>query len=228
MKHKWYLREKAVALRQRGWSYPMITKKLGVPKATLSCWFKGLIPSKYASDKIKKRRQKNVMAMQKKARAIHRIKWEKRINNIYASADESVGRITPRTYLYDVMLSMLHLCEGSKRIDLVEFANSNTEIVRLYIFLLQKVFKVRRSDMKVYLHLRSDQDTNRENEYWAKITHIPIQNFKKSQFDKRTLGKKTRIGYHGVCTIQIIDTAKGRWIQDYSRLLIQRFKPFFG
>ena len=90
------------------------------------------------------------------------------------------------------------------------------------MILLRKVFSIKTQELVGCLHLRADQNADDEVRYWSGITHIAVKNFKKSQVDPRTLGKKTWVGYHGVCTVSTLNTERGRWIRDYSSLLIQR------
>lgn len=216
------LKNEAIALRQQGWSYPMITAKLGVAKGTLNYWFKDIALSEQVLAQLKTKKQENIQEMRKKAMIVNRRIVEKRINRIFALADEKVGQAKFNQEIYEQMFAMLYLCEGSKSIETVMFANSNADIIKLYLVLLCKVFIIKSDDLMGYLHLRADQNSEDEIKYWSGVTHIPIKNFGKSQLDTRTLGKKTRLGYHGVCAVSILSTEKGRWIRDYSGLLIQR------
>jgi hypothetical protein len=220
------IKNEAILLRQQGWSYSMITKKLGVAKTTLNYWFRNIVLSKETIGIIENRKRDNIRELRKSALVINRQNYEKRLNIIFASADEAVGFLKFNPETYELMLAMLYLCEGSKKIHNVEFSNSNPEIIRLYLYLLRNIFDIQNTDVSVYLHLRADQDIDLEIKYWSKICHIGIRQFRKSQLDRRTLGKKTWVGYHGVCTIRALNTEKGRWVRDYSNLIIQRLLRF--
>ena len=55
MVSRWYkLRDEVVKLRKEGTSIGVINKKYGIPKSTLSCWFRKIQLSKRQKDKIYK------------------------------------------------------------------------------------------------------------------------------------------------------------------------------
>lgn len=100
-----------------------------------------------------------------------------------------------------LILAALYLGEGAKRKSTLIFANSNPAIIQLYLRLLHSTFQTDIKRYRVVLGLRMDQKAKIETNYWAKVTGIPKNQFKKRQFDPRTLGQKTFPTYHGVCTV---------------------------
>lgn len=199
------LKKKAVALRLEGASYPEIEKQLGVTRSTLSDWLSKLLIPKSSEEKIKNRRRLHwakarVLAAEahRKARFDDIEKHAVDIRNEYA--DKGLNKSS-----LELILAALYLGEGVKRDNVIGLANSNPKIVSGFVNLVRWIYSTNENKFRCFLHLRMDQSDKKEKEYWSNALSIPIEKFGKSQFDSRTLGKKTHIGYHGVCMAYYYD-----------------------
>jgi len=195
------LKNQAVILRKKGFSYLMIKKRLGVPKATLNGWFKGLVLGKKACERILTRKRNSLKVSRQKALMILKRNRQDEIKNIKTKAEEEFCNFNFRKQDKELLLSMLYLGEGFKNRSSLGLGNSDPEIVQMFVKLLKDVYGVESSSLVGFLHLRMDQDFQKEKKYWSKKLHVPISNFRKPQFDKRTSGQKTWTNYHGVCII---------------------------
>jgi len=116
------LKEKAIKLREAGYSYSMINGKLGIPKATLSNWlaFIRFQPNQEVIEKIGKAKLKSALYKQK-------LKFE----NIVAmkiQAAKDIGVLSKRDLF---MLGIgLYMGEGSKSFEQVQITNSDPVIIR--------------------------------------------------------------------------------------------------
>lgn len=199
------LKNKAIALRRRGVSYPMIERKLNVSRSTLSGWLTGLKLCKSALNRICNRknnclRNARLLAVKRKKEisASTRAKY-------FESAKEDYLVVRFTDTMLEFMLAMLYLGEGFKRKSIVGLGNADPDILKMFISFLRDIYHVKDDRLRCYLHLRSDQDIVTEEKYWAHCLGIPINRFGKSQIDMRTVGTKTRAGYHGVCSIYCYD-----------------------
>lgn len=195
------LRKQATALRLRGLTYPEIQKQTGVAHGTLSGWFKGLTLPDQAKKRILKRKRDHLERARKDAWKSNQALLLERRTRAEKEVDGWISDISLTPGVLGLMLAALYLGEGAKRRSTLIFANSRPDIIQLYLRLLQSLFKTETKRYRVILGLRMDQDEKIETNYWTKITKIPRKQFKKTQFDQRTLGKKTFPTYHGVCTV---------------------------
>lgn len=103
--------------------------------------------------------------------------------------------------------TMLYWAEGYKgdeRNGTVDFANSDTRMVKLFMVFLRKIFKPREERFRVYLYCYSDQDVSGLIKYWSKATRIPIKQFSKPyvRSDYKKDGRKME---HGMIHIRYHD-----------------------
>ena len=80
MRSKWYeSKEQAIALRRSGRSIRKIEKQLGIPRSTLSGWFKQVELSESQKEKLRQDWMNSLAAGRKKAVIWHNAQKEKRI-----------------------------------------------------------------------------------------------------------------------------------------------------
>lgn len=103
-----------------------------------------------------------------------------------------------------IALAMLYLGEGAKWRSFrgLSLGSSDENIIRLYLLLLNACYGIRPQKLKARVQYRADQNINELEAYWSKLTGIPMSNFYKTTYDKRTVGKPTKkLDYRGVCVI---------------------------
>lgn len=195
------LKQKAVALRKKGFSYPMIGSQLGVGHSTLSGWCSKLSLSKLAEKKIFDRKKEHLVSARKLAIRALRISYIRQRQEITNKTNEELSGWPLNKIDKEALLAMLYLGEGFKKKSLVGLGNSNPDILSLYVKLLRDIYSVRDEEFRCFLYLRYDQDVEIEEVYWSKVLKIPRSQFRKANLDRRTAGKKTWEGYHGVCAV---------------------------
>jgi len=84
----------------------------------------------------------------------------------------------------EIILSMLYWGEGFKghedsKLTTVDFANSDPEMIRLYINSLRSMYDLDEKKLRVLLYCYSNQDISSLIDHWSKLTKIP-----KTQFSK--------------------------------------------
>lgn len=171
------LKEKAIDLRRRGFSYKMIKDKLGVSKSTLNGWL-SLIPYKPNQEVIRRiglQRIKTALSRQK-------IKFDS-IEEARAQARSEIGSISKRDLL---MLGIgLYLGEGEKSFENVRITNSDPKIIHLAIRWFSEVCGAKIENFSPALHLYPDSNISETMKYWSEQTSIPISQFKKTIIDTR-------------------------------------------
>lgn len=102
---------------------------------------------------------------------------------------------------------------------MVSFINSDPLLVRSFVALLRKSFKIDENKLKVHLLIHKEQKFEELKEYWSDLLNIS-----KNQFYKPTIttssGKKHRNQYFGTCSIRYSDqTVQLRLLGIFSEFL---------
>ncbi len=196
---------KAKKLRAAGLTYSEITKKLKikVPKSTISNWCSGIyLPAEY-QEKIDKLNKSNLSKAQKIAMVSCKLKREKLFSSLHDKNKHLAKKLKDRDLL-KMLLSILYLGEGSKWHSHkgLSLGSSSPEIITLYLQLLHLCYNIKPKDLKCRISYRADQNINKLEIYWSRITLIPLKNFYKTIPDPRTVGKPTKQKkYKGVCVV---------------------------
>lgn len=204
MRSKWFgLKPKAIKLRQRGTSLRSVEKILGIPKSTLSGWFRNVPLTKSQKLVLKRNHQIALSKAREKATAWHNQQKDNRIRE----AEESAAKLLSMADLKnpaisELALAMLYLGEGLKTRSGTGIGNSDPLILKFFVNVLLKIYKININKIKCSLHLRADQDPEAMKRYWSKELHIPVENFTSPSIDLRTKGKATYSTYFGVCVVQ--------------------------
>jgi hypothetical protein len=119
---------------------------------------------------------------------------------------------------------MLYWGEGAKTNGSVGLANSNPEIIELFLLFLRKICGVHEARIKAGIHMYPDQDEEFLLGFWSGITAIPRERFYKSQL---LAGKKGTYKYkslYGTATIFYCDTKLLHmilgWIDEYKNKIL--------
>lgn len=206
MKSAWYeYKQEAHYLREHGLSIGYIEKKLGIPRSTLSGWFKSVVLTPEQQANLKRRSVEALRAHQQlgrgKASVWHREQKELRLLAAKQEALEILDRIELSDSILDLAFAMLYLGEGAKA-DKTSIASSDPKILRFVLVVLKKNYAITPDMLRCNLHLRMDQDEFKLKSYWSDAIGVPLENFKYTAFDKRTAGKPTSDRYKGVCVLE--------------------------
>ncbi len=212
-------RSLALNLRKQGKSYGEIYKALGIPKSTLSGWFRNIKLRPKVQYILTGNRLKHLNEARKKAvlwhnqqRLTRMEEAEKQALNILSEIDLSNKPVL------ELALAMLYLGEGGKT-DGTCMGNSSPIILRFFINSLKAIYDYDISKIRCDLHLRADQNPVKMKQYWSWELNLPLENFRYVSIDKRTLGRPTYPTYHGVCLLKCGNIA----IQRRLVYLSQRF-----
>ena len=230
MQSKWkHLKESAVASRKAGNSIKQIEKTFGIPRSTLSHWCRNILLSRRQEAILQRNWRKALMNARTKAVLWHNNQKINRLETARREAAETLSLIDfTKKEIVEVILAMLYLGEGFKKSTQTGIGNSDPLILRLFISTLIHVYKVEIEKITCYLHLRADQDEDKMKIFWSKELGIPLENFRKSSLDKRTLGKKTYSNYKGVCIVRCGNVAIQRKLVYLSRQCCEKIIKNLG
>lgn len=201
MKSQWFeCKNDAISLRKSGWSMTVIERKLGIPRSTLSGWFKNIELTEEQRTKLMRNKQDGWLKAREHAVIAHRKAKNDRIYKARLDATNTLKKININNDVVELALAMLYLGEGAKSGG-TSISSSDPMILRFTLKVLFVNFGVKSEDIRCELHLRMDQDENTSKEYWSNQLGLPLECFRYVVFDKRSLGKTTYEHYKGVCVI---------------------------
>jgi len=196
-------KEEAIRLRKLGMSLREVEDTLHIPRSTLSYWFRDVeLPAKHRRTLARKAG----LALSK-AR-IEAVKWHnaqktERLRQAADAASQTLSRIdTADNTVAEIALAMLYLGEGTKKSDITAMGNSNPMVLKFFVSMLERLYRVPRTDMRCEIHIRADQKPDTVTKYWSDTLEISRRNFSKPSIDKRTAGKPTYPDYNGVCVVR--------------------------
>lgn len=177
---------RAIGLREKGYSYNHISSILNISKSTLSDWLSKIpyTPNAETIQRIGKARAASGAIKSQLRRESTRLASEE--------ARRQLGRVTRRD-LFMIGLG-LYIGEGSKTAEITRFVNSDPAVVNLMIRWFTEALGVPRLNLRMRLHLYPDCDERQSLRYWSKITNIPMSQFQRTSFDRRTNKKAAKIG----------------------------------
>ncbi len=202
MQSKWFhLKAKAIETRRQGKSLRDVEISLGIPRSTLSYWFKNvkLNPSQH---RLLENRHKNALTKARKKAVIwHNQQKTNRLKFAEKEAEETLNKIKSNKEIIELALALLYLGEGSKKSPTTGMGNSDPLILKFFLKIMTKIYKINLEKIRFDLHIRADQDPEALKKYWAKELEAPLNRFGTASIDQRTIGKVTYPDYKGVCVI---------------------------
>ena len=219
MLSKWFdKKELAIKLRKRGLSIGNIENKLGIPRSTLSGWFKNIVLSPQQKNKLLEKWRGGLIKAREKASQWHRDEKEKRLMKARDDAKQFLDNVNfEDKNLREIALAMLYMGEGIKSSQETGMGNSDPLILKTFLYILKKNYNLDINKVRCELYLRADQNSDEMKKFWAHELNIPIENFKYVNFDKRTKGVKTYADYKGVCMLRCGNVAIQRKLLNISK-----------
>ncbi len=123
---------------------------------------------------------------------------------------------------------MLYWAEGYKgeKWDTVDFANSDTIMIKVFLQFLRTIFSINESRLRVYLYCYSNQDVQYLLEYWSQVCNVPISQFTKPYVRQDFNQKQARKMEFGMIHVRYNDTRLlselKKMIHSYSLSLLQK------
>jgi len=209
------LLNKAIKLRQQGHSFREIGEHFNISKSTASLWLRDVKMSAKGKIRLQKRcddgREKGAITNRKKRREI----WQKMADKTVVFKKD-LADYGPK-YL-KTLLAMLYWGEGYKNGRSLVFMNSDSEMVKVYLFLLRKSFKINESKLKAVIHLHEYHNQTEMINYWANIMDISKKQI--TIYKKGHTGIRKKDNYRGCVSVRCYNSL----IVDEILLIIKRFQ----
>jgi hypothetical protein len=118
---------------------------------------------------------------------------------------------------------MLYWGEGYKAgNDMVDFANSDEDMIVLFVEFLRKICGINEKKLRVYSYFYSNHNISKNIKYWSKITKIPKKQFTKPYIRHDFRENKKNKMIHGLIHIRygdkkLLNLIKN-WINEYKKI----------
>ena len=217
------LKNEASELRKQEKSYNEINKLLGVPKSTLSNWFKTDKNSLIVKNKLIKKAQIKSTDKLKLMAAANKKKWQEIHLSYRKQAIFDFPSLIKEQYFLPGLL--IYWGEGDKKLEngIVRIANIDYRMIKIFILFIIHSCNIKAEKIRLWLLLYPDLNEGECKNYWSKSLGIPQNQFIKSQYISGR-EKKKKINY-GVCSVQVysreIKEKIIEWINVYSQRLLE-------
>lgn len=215
------LKQRAIKLRKQGKSLRQISSQINIAKSTTSLWLKSVKLNSQQQNILDQNWKKGLVNARKQAVKSHRLTKLKRINKINREASIFLNSLSIDDKILELFLSGLYLGDGFKIYGRTALGSSNPKILKTFITLIRKLYKIKESKLRAAIYARADQKPQTLINYWSKFLSIPKKQFHKTQIDKRTLNKKSYPHYKGVCAVNYFDIKLQRRILAISSEMIE-------
>jgi hypothetical protein len=198
-------KKKSLELRAEGYSYNYISRKLDVPKSTLSNWLKDLsfIPNKITSKAIINSQQKAISAS-RSDRIISLVKARE-------YAEQNIKNLSSREIL---LIGMgIYIGEGSKAYNTTRIVNSDPRIIKFSLLWLKKCFGLSDENIKIRIHIYPDNDEKKTLEFWMNQLNLKKYFFQTFYIDRRINKRKNRAGIlpYGTAHMSVISNGNKKF-----------------
>lgn len=208
----------AMKMRIKGCSYNEINRSLGIPKSTLSGWFRDLVLSSHARQRLDGRLKigSQVLVRRNKMQTHAALQRARKIQEDAASTVDTITEHEVR-----LLGAALYWAEGYKRPRMyngkertghaISFVNADQDMVRLFLRFLVEVLGVAREKIKANLRLYDHMNEAEMLQHWSEAIGLPnVQFGKTTRLISIASQRKKPFNRlpHGTIQIGVYDTAK--------------------
>ncbi len=195
----------AKSMRQKGESIKDIAYSLKVSVSSVSNWCRNIELTDQQKNNLARRVTDPYYG--KKAEYLERSKeqFKQKVENLRKQGIKEVSKLSKREiFLIGIAL---YWGEGFKKDHQVGFANTDSKMIKFFIYWLKTCFNLRNKDLIVRV-TSNDQYKDKikiMEAFWSNALHIPLNQFSKPFFQK-TIWKKqyeNPTDYHGVLRIKV-------------------------
>lgn len=171
-------------LRKKGYSVPEISRQYRFSKSTVLRHIEGVkISPQYYQRWLNRRNASKIIS-------------ERNWSIASQKAEQRIGYLTEKDLA--IVGASLYWAEGSKRD--FSFSNTDPEMIKVFIYILRKIFRVSKEDLKISLRIYEDLDKNICLRHWSNITGVKLDS--KTSIDILKGSKNGKLVY-GMCRIRV-------------------------
>lgn len=115
-------------------------------------------------------------------------------------------KLTPSEKSLHLAALMLYWAEGTKRGKRVDFANSDPNMVRIFINTLRQIYQINEKKLRALIYCHANQNITDTINFWSNITNIPPIQFSKPYIRQDFDINKSQKMPHGLIHIRYSDS----------------------
>lgn len=211
-------KSEATKLRLKGYSYSEIRNKLGIPKSTLSGWFKDLVLSEKAQGRLKARHGIGTeILIRRNKMQTHTAR--QRAVKMQSEGVDKIRNLTKREMM--LIGAALYWGEGYKKLAVrngkeitahnISFTNADPSMVHMFVRFLVEVLNVDKSKILIDVRLYPHMSESKTLDYWLHVSGLPKESMRNPTYQV-SVSSKRRMPYnrlsYGTARIQVNDTKK--------------------
>lgn len=223
------LKEKAIDLHKKGYSYREIMREIPVAKSTISEWLYSVGLSKRQKQRLTEKK----LAAAKRGGEAKRMKRLLLTEKIKTAAKKEIGKITKRELW--LMGTMLYWAEGSKDKDYrpgcrTAFTNSDPDMIVIFLDWLKQICGRTLADItfEVCIHELQKDRTAEIIDFWSKEIGCSSTYFQHIYYKKGNANtKRKNIGrsYHGILKVNVKSSSSlNRQIAGWTQGVVEFFR----
>jgi transcriptional regulator with XRE-family HTH domain len=194
-------KQKAVALRKKGYSFREISVRLGIAQSTASVWLRGITLSQEANRRIhaiSDNGRRKGLASNTKRRDSERKRIQEEVDEYLAKIVE----VDPK-----VACALLYWGEGTKYLQnhSISFMNADPVMIQYFLRVFREGFKLDETKLRALVHLHEYHNVEKQQKFWSETTGIQIKQFNRSYIKPNT-GKRKKENYPGCISIRYSDS----------------------
>lgn len=183
---------KARHFRKKGLSLKEIATRLKTSKSSVSQWVRDIELTKRQIAFLK---HKTFLKEIIKKRVTTRLNNERQKRELIINQHKkslSHVKLTPKDLAF--IGSTLYWAEGGKsdKSRMFKFSNSDPEMIRVMMSFLNKSCQVPKEKLRGHIHLHPHLNPKKAEQYWSKISNIPLKQFYKTSLAHSRASKNTR------------------------------------
>jgi hypothetical protein len=152
--------EEIIYNRKKGFSVPELSRMFGVSKSTVLRHVKGIdILPEYKQRWLDRRNASQIISERQQVLAKNKAKWLMGELN-----DQSLALIA----------AALYWAEGAKKD--FSLTNSDPEMIRVFVIILKKIFKIKSEEIKISIRLYDDLIIEDAINFWSGIVGVDLHN----------------------------------------------------
>jgi hypothetical protein len=194
------LREHAVKLRLKGYTYGQIKRELGISKSTLSEWLRNL---PLTSEQLKLLQTNRLLVKDlSREKFIETSKSKRlvRLKSILADQEKKLLPLSNRElFLAGIFL---YWGEGEKRHGRFSITNTDPRVIKFALVWMTKSLNIPKESIKVRLHIYKDSNIDEVINFWSQHLELPKDQFRGPYLKKTSRENLTYKSFgHGTCQL---------------------------
>ena len=168
-------------LRSQGLSLREIVAKTKYPKSSVSGWIRDICLTNEQIARLKTNQDKGRAKAANHPNSPKNV-WANIRNSIITAAYKEIpGKYS--AYVLKILGSSLYWAEGYKQtVNMVSFSNSDPSMIALMMRFFREICKVPKEKFRGAVHIHPHLDKDKSEQFWSRVSEIPISQFHKTQF----------------------------------------------